>query len=495
MKVLIAAPFAINTPHYETALELMQLHLDKNDEVMMLECDAALFSCDANPHHAFSACGQCIGRRHAGLRLLSKPVRTAPVFRLAAGDRRALQGLQLEFSGADELKPYAVDGMDLGYAVLSSLISILKKSEPDFHDPQVRRLVRRMVLATFAVYRSFRNYLAAENADRVYVYNGRYATSRAVLRACQQAGVECLVHEVGSSIQHYALFRNHMPHNLKPAEELAREAWRAAQADPAGRERAAAEYYQDLSQGIVKTWFAFTKDHEAGLLPAGWDASKTNIVIFNSGEDEFAAFEEWRSPIYAGQIEGLRMILESVGRDDRLRLYLRVHPRLRQVQDSFTDRLAQLSAPNFTLIPADSPISSYALLANAAKVVTFGSSMGIEATFWDKPSILAGASMYRNLGSTHNPRSHAELVQMLYADLAAAPKEGALMYGHYRRTFGVPFKYFRATGVFEGEYKSVRLAPHPAVRVAAIGAQALGLGPLSLWWYGRKLGLGAKAVR
>jgi hypothetical protein len=494
MKVLVAAPFAINTPHYETSLELMQRHLDAGDEVVMLQCNAALFSCDANPHHAFAACAQCMYRRHAGLRLLSRPVRTAPVFSLTGEDRRALSALQLEFADIEDLKCYCPEGFDLGYAVLSSLISMLRSAEPDLHALRNRRLLRRLMIATYAVFRSVRNYLAAEKPDRVYVYNGRYASSRAVLRAGQQAGVDVYVHEVGSTIHHYALYLNHMPHELRPAERAAREAWAAA--DPAERVRVAEDYYRDLSRGVVQTWFAYTKEQQAGLLPPGWDATKLNIAIYNSSEDEFAAIsDEWRSPLYASQIDGLRRIIDSVAGDARVHLYLRVHPNLRHVSDAFTARLAQLRGPNFTLIPADSPVSSYALLWNVGKVVTFGSSMGIEATFWGKPSILAGVSLYRNLGATYNPGSHEELVRLLYADLQPAPKEGALIYGYHRRTFGIPFKYFRAESVFEGQFKSVRLRPSRLLRGAAAGAQALGFGPLSIVRCARSLGIDARVLR
>jgi hypothetical protein len=493
VKVLVAAPFALNTPHYETALELMQLHLDQGDEALMLECDAAVPVCDANPAHAFAGCAECVLRRRRGLALLSRAVRTAPMLRLEAEDRAALQGLKLEFEDAEALKRYTVGGFDLGYGVLSSLISILRSAEPDLRRPAVRDLLRRFLRSTYAVYLSTARHLAAEKPHRVYVYNGRYASTRAVLRACQERGVECWIHEVGSTLQRYALYRNQMPHNLAFAERLIREAWDGAAGAPARRERLAAEYYAGLSRGEAPTWFAFTAGQTPGLMPPNWDPGKINIALYNSSEDEFAAIsDEWRPPIYARQIDGLQAILEAVGRDDRYRLYLRVHPNLRRVRDAFTARLAALAAPNFTLIPGDSPVSSYALLFAASKVVTFGSSMGIEASFWGKRSILAGICMYRNLGATYNPRSHEELVQMLGADLPAMPKEGALAYGYYRATFGVPFRYFRARGVFDGEFKSVRLRPGGALRGALRGAQALGLGGPLLRALGRGLAPAAR---
>ncbi len=493
MKVLFAAPFAVNTPHYETSLELMQKHLDEGDEVALLGCDAELFSCDANPRHAFNVCAACVDRRVHGLRLLTRPVRTLPLFRLAERDAAALRALQLDFADVEELKRCRVEGFDLGYAALSSLISVLRSSSPDLRDPEIARLLRRLLLSSYAVFLSWRNYLADEAPGRVYVYNGRYASTRAVLRAGQQAGVDVYVHEVGSTLQRYALFRNHLPYELAAAERMARESWAAA--DPQTRAQVAESYYQELSRGVVQTWFSYTGEQRAGLLPPGWDASKRNIVLYNSSEDEFAAYsDEWRSPVYESQIDGLRRILASLGDDARMRLYLRVHPNLRGVSDAFTAQLAALRAPNFALIPADSPVSSYALLFNAEKAITFGSSMGIEATFWRKPSILAGVSLYHRLGSTYNAGSHDELVRLVHAELPAAPLEGALIYGYHRKTFGTPFRYFRASGVFEGEFKSVRLRPRGAAIAAGAIGRLLGRGEASIARAARELGIDPRAV-
>ncbi|HLS86468.1 MAG TPA: hypothetical protein VK043_09250, partial [Burkholderiales bacterium] len=426
MKVLIAAPFAINTPHFETALELAQRHLDEGDEVIMLECDAHLFSCDANPNHGLHGCGPCIARRRAGLRLLSAPIRTAPVYRLGSEDRQRLAGLKVDFTSAESLKACVVDGFDIGYAALSSLISVRRSSTPELAERRNARLLRRILVTAYAVFLSTHNYLRAENPDRVYVYNGRYAPTRAVLRACQQAGVECMLHEVGSTLQHYALFRNRMPFELAHIEALMRETWAQAP-DSVERERVARGFFENQARGIVESWFSYTADQQADRLPEGWRPDRHNVAIFNSSEDEFAAYsDEWRSPLYESQLDGLQRLLKDLGGEAGLHLYLRVHPNLRNVKDGFTAGLERLSAPNFTLIPAASKVSSYALLQASDTVLTFGSQMGIEATYWGKPSVLAGVSLYRNLGATYNPASHAELVELLRAKLAPKPVDGAL---------------------------------------------------------------------
>ncbi len=494
MKVLFAAPFAVNTPHYETTLELIQRHADAGDDVLLLGCDAALLGCDANPAMHLSVCGECISRRQRGLGLIAGRVRTAPIFALDAADRMELAALPTTFTDVAALKAFTVDGADLGFGVLSSLISIQRSAVLDPGEPGVARDVRRFLVSAVAVYRSMQRHLAQERPDRVYVYNGRYGTTRAVLRACQRAGIDCYLHEVGGSLQRYALIANHLIHETEHLDGLIRTHWEAT--PEADRVAAATAWFEGLARGQSPTWFSYTSDQRAGLLPTGWDPAKHNVVVYNSSEDEYAAISDaWRLPFYTDQLDGLRRIIGDLERRPNVQLYLRMHPNLRGIDDDFTRGLRALSGPNFMLIPPGSPISSYALLWASDTVLTFGSTMGVEATYWGKPSVLAGESFYRRLGAAYTPNSHAELVTLLGRPLEPMAKQAALMYGHYLGTYGEPFKYFEADGIFSGRFKGQQLQADPVTRFLSRGLGRLGGRNLVRWRAERALGVRALGER
>lgn len=480
MKILFAAPFAVNTPHYETTLELIQCHVEAGDDVVLLSCDAALLGCDANPAGHVSVCGECIGRRLHGLSLITGRVRSAPIFALDEADRAELATLPASFPDASALKAFTVDGADLGFGVLSSLISIRRSAVLDVTAPDVAEDVRRFLASSVAVYRSMQRYLEHERPDRVYVYNGRYGTTRAVLRACQRAGVDCYLHEVGGTLQRYALCINHMLHETEHLDGLIREHWAAGPA--AERAAAATAWFEGLARGYSPTWFSYTSEQQVGLLPAGWDATAHNVVVYNSSEDEYAAISDaWRLPYYADQLDGLRRILADLEPHANVHVYLRMHPNLRGIDDAFTRGLRALTGSNFTLIPPESPISSYALLWAAQTVLTFGSTMGVEATYWGKPSVLAGESFFRRLGAAYTPSSHAELVELLTLPLEPKPKDTALMYGYYLATYGEPFKYFEADGIFSGRFKGRKIVADPVTRFVSRGFGRLGGRDLIRW--------------
>jgi hypothetical protein len=91
---------------------------------------------------------------------------------------------------------------------------------------------------------------------------------------------------------------------------------------------------------------------------------------------------------------------------------------------------------------------------NAAdQVVTFGSSVGIEAVFWGKPSILLGPCFYQDLGGTYQPKSLDEAVELISKRQMPLDPIGAYMYGLWMQTHGIRFEYFKPEGLFHGRFK------------------------------------------
>jgi hypothetical protein len=233
------------------------------------------------------------------------------------------------------------------------------------------------------------------------------------------------------------------------------DAWHDAEADPR-REITAATWFTDRINRVERNWHSFVKNQARGRLPKEWDPAARNLAVFTSSEDEFVSIgQSWRNPLYADQVDALRRIiadLESL--DKRIHLYVRVHPNLRKVKNEYLRAMLALSGPRVTVIPPGDPIDSYALLKESEKVVTFGSSVGIEAVFWDRPSILLGPCFYRGFPGVYQAASHAEAMQLINAELApATDKSGAFIYGYWFQTHGERFKYFEASGLFEGRFR------------------------------------------
>ncbi|MFC1701437.1 hypothetical protein ACFL1J_01635 [Pseudomonadota bacterium] len=452
MHVLIASIYCINTPHFETELEIVQSHLDQGDQVTLLACNASFLSCDVNTEHRPDICLRCIGRRKSGLRSLSKQISVEPVIWLKREDKRIVRDLAANFSKEKELIALQIDGFDIGYGVMSSLISAFREPRPDLNNKQILKTATSMLTAAASTYFSVKRYLATGQYDRVYNYNGRYAIMRAVLRASQNQSVDCFCHEKGGTLDRYSLYKNGLPHDRDIFQQGLEQAW--SMANEVERVSISTTFYEERRKAVDQSWFSFVKQQEEGKLPECWNNSKRNIVFFNNSEDEFAAIgRQWEKSVYSSQHEGIRRIVEEFVKDPALHFYLRIHPNLKGVNSSQTRDLATLISPNLTLIPAENTVSSYALLDAAEKVVVFGSTMGIEATWGGVPSILLGHAFYESMGAVYEPKSHLEAVDLIRSDLEPKEKLPALKYGYYAKTFGTKFFYYEAEGIYSGKFK------------------------------------------
>src|ERR1044071_7322375 len=134
MKVLVFGPYSINTPHFETDLEIVQNHLDRGDEVVFLGCNSELPACDNNPTHHFGKCMLCISKRTAGIGLLSSKIDVRSFFNLTALDREELSGLRTDFSDIEDLKSYRIENFDIGWAILCSTIFLTRNPTPNLQE-------------------------------------------------------------------------------------------------------------------------------------------------------------------------------------------------------------------------------------------------------------------------------------------------------------------------------------------------------------------------
>lgn len=454
-RVLVYAPLALSTPHFETDLEIAQRHLDLGDEVELVVCDAELPSCQLNPAHETQRCIQCVSRNLQGAAQLSAKV---PVLGLRAAltpeDHAALAGLPAQFATQEELRAFRFENFDAGLAALSSLIDFARSPRLDTarHAGLVQQTLRGAVLSFLALKRI----LAARRPDRAYIYNGRWGMVRSAVRACEAAGVPWWTHERGSDFRKFALYAGVLPHDKADFQRQALGAWRDAATQPDSR-ALAERFFSERRQRVEKTWFSYTKQQEQGRVPADWPRAARRIVFFTTSEFEYAAIaDDTAGRIYPSQRAGARRIAQHLAQADaEAHLWVRVHPNDKGAETTraWTDAVAGLA--NVTLILPEATIDSYALLDGADRVLTFGSTMGIEATFWGRAAICADHSFYGGNDAIYDAASEAELLDLLTRrGLPPKPREQVLPFGYYLNAFGEEFRHFSTEKISDYEFRS-----------------------------------------
>ncbi len=457
MNILIISPWRTVAPHFETELEIAQRHRDAGHRVAFVSCLGELSACDFNPQADRDICHECRLRRADGMNKLTPRCHQLPIL-----DRPAsTPPIPDEYlASVDALKSWTIDNFDIGYACLSSLVSLTRDPQPDLH--RHRSQLERFAQAARQTWESAIRLLADQRPDRVYVFNGRFAAMRAVLRACQASGVDCRVHERGCDTGHYQLFENHLPHDIARMTTRMREFWDSASGN-SRREWMARAWFTGRIAGVEMNWRSFVSGQQRGLIPDNWEVGRHNVVVFTSSEDEFVAIGDcWENRMYRDQASALGRIARDLNRvRPTSHLTIRVHPNLADVDNASTRALAALAGDHVTVIPADKQIDSYQLMRMADTVATFGSAMGIEAVFWSRPSVLLGPCFYQHLRGPRRPVHHRETIRLLSDDLMPAVQHDALMYGYWQQKHGIPFRYFVADDLFTGKFKGQLVYPRP----------------------------------
>ncbi|WP_373533231.1 hypothetical protein [Vampirovibrio sp.] len=438
----------MNTPNFAAELEIMAKHHEAGDEVKVLHCKGTLKSCQTNHDHALSTCFRCKSLFEDGIRKIGLP---ASALMTLPGTHGPTLYLPEHFADLETLKAFAIDDVDVGASVSSSLISKVKNHK--LNPAHYQSLIQSKLRMALHVYEAVNQVLDDVQPDLVYFFNGRLAESRPVLRSCQKRNIACFSIDRAGEFGKYNLFENTLPHDLALNKKKMAALWQ--QADLKIRNAKGAQWFEHRRLGKDQGKRSFTKNQTQTLLPEGFDPTLRNIAIYNSSEYEYATIKGWKMPIYADQNDAILKLAQSLlETDPTIFLWVRVHPNLSKgtnVQMQELRHLQALNLPNLGIIFPESRVDSYALMDACEKVISFSSTMGVEAGYWGKPSILIGHAFYEDLGCCYQTHSHEETLALIRnSDLPSKPREAAIQYGYYQHANGYSYKRFEQTGFHEG---------------------------------------------
>lgn len=433
-KILFYSNQGLAPLHLGIELEIIsELLKDKNNKIVTVTCNSKINGCFFNPTKNILACALCESRtRH--FQSTFKGLQRDSLVKISNKFN-----LPTQITSLTDIENLTYKGINIGRGIASSLISITRDFE--IEKPHHYNKLIEIYKLSIEAYDTLIVKIETEQPDEVYFFNGRFAESYVLLEICKKKKITYYTMEV-ASIGKYQIFKNSLPHSIKKRDKLLKELWTTSKINE--KEQKAIAFYERKRKGVFEEQYMHTKNQELFKLPEHWNNTKRNIVIFNSSEDEMKMIEEWRHDLFDFQNDVIVKICETFSENDDFHFYLRVHPNLGVVDNVQMREISQFNFPNLTIIYPDESIDSYALLENAEKVITFGSTIGIEATYHKVPSIVFGRAFYENTDATYMPKSYSELFDLITSDnLAPKPKENTYSYGYFVSTFGTPFENFQ----------------------------------------------------
>ena len=302
---------------------------------------------------------------------------------------------------------------------------------PDFETPTrddliwPRRWIHKAMQSYAWVYDQTAELIRQRNLTTIVVFNGRFTHDRAAAVAAEALGVKVLYYDFGGIETYFDLTLTDI-HDWDDLQRRMLEMW-----DSWGPDRSE----------IAHAWFAnrenrsepgmdlFLGLQEASHLP-NLPTATNLVVFFSSSGDEIAELDlDWSE--YFDSQEGALLALAKVCDDlPDTTLVVRTHPHMRLKPEDDLDRwVAAVEAIGRNIhIGPDDPTDSYALMRAATRVVTYGSTSGIEAAYRGRPVAAIGPSAYQLLGCVTRISSPEALEQWVKEPQGTNP-EAALPYG------------------------------------------------------------------
>jgi hypothetical protein len=462
-------------PHIETAMDIAMQRVDAGERVVYCSLREGLPACeDQSPVHALLDLPATRTRR-AGEVLAAAGVD----FRVARYDvtarRRASRLAKQMLSGCrdvSDVKALAYEGYhDLGWGVLSSVVSVTRDSSVALRGRRAQ--FKRYCAAAILVYDEALRMVDDTRPDELLLFNGRFATTRAVLRAAQARGIPWRIHERGGNKGRFWL-TDCLPHDMDAMQDKMLQAWRPELAECGHR------FFRKRRGREEQSWHSFSAQQLDGLLPEPMRAEGDWVTFFTSAEDEmFAIGDSVRNEHYPDQVGAIRAAARIVERIPGLRLCVRVHPHVAQKSAADQKKWRELDIPGALLIGASERFDSYALVDRSRATMCYGSTVGIEATYWERPSLCFSRSFYDRLGACELARDDAQ-VEAFLREPRVFPREATLPYGAFWDQLGQPYVHYHADDLHRGSINGVYLDDGGLVGLArgTLGTvrKALGLG-------------------
>lgn len=446
MRILFFTPLPRWPIHVGVLLDEMITRFKEGHEIIYVYNNCCYNGlCSGNMSADTTICKLCKFDMYHMLKLVPKGVKKVNLKSYWSDDL----DVRFQYGNVRELKKIEYKGVKTGYSVVSSYINATRNLAPVIDDTS-KAFFDRLLSLSCKLTDAFEKVLDVYKPDRVCFYNARLLEQRPEYDLTRSRNIETYSCEVYGGVGepfYKTKFINSTPHNIAALHNRYQTLWKETDMPLSVKEEIGKAFFQKKRAGIAVGDKVYISNQKKGKLPSNWNDKLENIVIFNSSEDEFSSLgDEYDNlALFSSQYKGISFIADALKNEENTHLWLRIHPNLSHIPYRYHTELHKLPQlyPNITVIPGDDDVNSYDLMEAADKVVVFGSTIGLEAAFWQKPVILLAGALYYYSDICYIPHSEEELKELLRKELQPKENVEAIKIGFYLnyRNPGDLYKY------------------------------------------------------
>ncbi len=249
------------------------------------------------------------------------------------------------------------------------------------------KLLEKLLISYLEIYFSAFSIITNNDFAYVVIYNGRFLHERAVWDACKALNQRTVLFETIRNRYHFRINEGFHSHQIN--QNMMISHWDESPLSKQEKCEIGSKYFFDLRS---------TRNDFHLHSPTNSVIKQPYIAFFTNSDDEFVGFRENGKPL--DQITTILEIANYLHLSTRFKFVVRIHPNLKRKSAAEQNRWKTIAEhPNIILFNQFSPQSSYELMLASSGVVTFGSTIGLEASFWEIPSVVVGETPFGRLGA------------------------------------------------------------------------------------------------
>jgi hypothetical protein len=350
------------------------------------------------------------------------------------------------------------------------LISLTRNSKPCLrHNSRLFREIRDLYIRDFEFALRF---LKDNKPTQVVLFNGRFVEERAFWNAAKILGVKVVFYEtfIHSWHNRYFLFDEPTHSPAYRGDVMEKFGSDLALLSPDKFDLGAKEFFEDRALGEGNK---FTEFQDSST---NFDSDLPIVSFFHSSQDELIMVN-LIDKFWTSQEMALQELVEQLNDLGRYRLVIRIHPHLLHKAKEEINRwnnLGKMYSSEFdwvTYISADDPANTYDLIRASKIVVTCASTVGVEASYLRKPSILLGRAFHEGMGITQVVNSRDQLRQYLTNafsnETLDQARVQAMKYGAFLQLGGQKFQHVSVSSLprLNYQFNDIRISKSLGVRI------------------------------
>ena len=390
---------AAQSPTLELALSVSdKIQNDSKSKHVFYICDSAQSSCSVNIKHKKSICRLCKIKAEIGVNIYKKKNKNILVKYITKQD--------LEKYNSPEPSKELVDDIMLG--VNSTIASQFRISKMDMLEKKWRVYKNRMLESSLGLYNYFKNQVSIDKPKSIIVFNGRLSCARPIKILAEIENIDYYLFDASFNGIFPILAKNQMFHSIEFAKKNSIKTY--------------LNYFYDsktIANDFIKAKLinkptndkVFTSHQKKHYLnPTIKENNKKIISVFTSSDDEHKFIgSDWTSHKMPDQVEEIYKLNEMI---DDYHLVVKMHPNQKDIHKSSIHEYQELSKNITVLNPLDRT-DTYELINISEFVITFCSSVGIEANYLRKKVIQIGPSRFMGLPAANYVKNANECFDLI----------------------------------------------------------------------------------